>query len=240
MLIEWHLDDQRMLNRDELTALVGQEGQYLIGLRFRESNALELQQRLLSDMGRVGLLSTMPFTFPVEVLMFTADVDGMARKIDLPTTASDGGVWITGRDGSGNNLSRLVLTESSIDEILSAIQKIDEGQICARAKDTLTRLRASSSFRSLLQRGLNQPQPIAKGSLSELKVPAAKVEGEQESGEEIVGLVVRNPGELPSPLTAHHQKSAAIIIVVNDLDHPSVVVSDRSSESTDQETDAVG
>jgi hypothetical protein len=233
MFIEWDLDDQRMLNRTELAALIGQEGPYSIGLRLRESNVLELQQRLLSDMGRVGLLSTMPFTFPVEVLLFTADTAGNARKIDLPITDADGGVWITGRDGKGNDVSRLVLTEASIDEILSAIQKLEEGQIFVRAKDTLKRLQASASFRSLLQRGLNQPQPTAKGTLAELKVPGVKREGEQKPGEEVVGLVVRNPGELPPSLNANHQKSAALIIVVNDLDPPSVVVADRASENTD-------
>ena len=238
MFIEWNFDDQRMLNRDELTDLTGQGGPYSVALRFRESNALELQQRLLSGMGRVGLLSTMPFTFPVEVLVFTADTEGKAKKIDLPITASDGGVWITGRDGDGNDLSRLVLTEASIDEILSAIQKIDEGQVCARAKETLKRLQGSSSFRSLLQRGLNQPLPTVKGSLGELKVPGAKVEGQEKPAEEIVGLVARNPGELPS-LTTNQQKSAAIIIVVNDLDPPSAVVGDRSGESKDQKAETV-
>ncbi len=69
MSITWDLDDKRMLNRAELEALLGPDGPYRIGLRLRESNALELQQRTLSEMGRVGLLSKMPFTFPVEVLI---------------------------------------------------------------------------------------------------------------------------------------------------------------------------
>ena len=54
MSIEWDLDDQRMLKRDELGDLIRVEGAYSVGLRLRESNALELQQRMLSDMGRVG------------------------------------------------------------------------------------------------------------------------------------------------------------------------------------------
>jgi hypothetical protein len=238
VFIEWNFDDQRMLNREELAGLTEPQGPYFIGSRFRESNALELQQRLLSEMGRIGLLSTMPFTFPVEVQLFTADGDGQIRRIDLPITAVDGGVWITGRDGKGNGLSRLVLTEASIDEISSAIQKIEESEIPQRAKDTLKRLRASSSFPSLLQRGLNQPQPTVKGTLGELKVPAGKSEGEQKPGEETVGLIVRNPGELPSSLSANLQKHAAIIIVVNDLDSPAIVVGDRADEHVDPKADA--
>ena len=112
MSIAWNLDDQRMLKRDELTALIAAEGSYSIALRLRESNALELQQRMPSDMGRVGLLSKMPFTFPVKVLMFTPDAQGNPKR--LPITTRDGGACITGRD-SNADVTRLILTEASVD-----------------------------------------------------------------------------------------------------------------------------
>lgn len=230
MFVEWDFDDHRMLSRDEIAALIKEDGPYGIGLRFRESNALELQQRLLSDMGRVGLLSTMPFTFPVEVRLLTANTQGGVLPIDLPALAADGGVWITGRDSKGYDLSRLILTETSIDEILGAVEKIDEGQIPERAKETLKRLQASTSFRTLLQRGLNQPQPIRKGTLAELKVPGPRPENGSPASEETIGLVVRNPGELPSTLSTNQQKHAAIIFVVNDLDLPESVAGDRAAE----------
>ncbi len=227
MFIEWDLDNQRMLKRDEVAALTAPEGPYSIGVRLRESNALELQQRLLSDMGRVGLVSTMPFTFPVEVLLFTTDVEGKAKPLELPITASDGGVCITGRDGKGDDLTRLVLTEASVDEILSAIPKIGEGQVHARARETLKRLQASSSFRSLLQRGLKAPVATAKGNLTPLKVPAEKEDGEEGPPEEVVGLIARNPGELS--LSTNEQKSGALILVLNDLEPHPVMVGDTAS-----------
>lgn len=226
MFIEWDFDDQRMLDQHELTSLIAQEGPYFTGLRFRESNALELQQRLLSDMGRIGLLSAMPFTFPVEVLLFTADVEGMPRKIDLPTTASEGGVCITGRDGDGDDFTRLVLTEHSVDEILSAVQKIEEAHVSPRAKDALKRLQASSAFRSLLERGLKAPPSTKKGSLIPLKVPKAQA-GNEQAEDEIVGLIARNPGELSGPFSQNDQRNAAIIIVINDIEPGSIDVRDR-------------
>jgi hypothetical protein len=196
MFIEWDLDDQRMLNREELAALIAPDGPYAIRVRLRESNALELQQRLLSDLGRVGLLSSMPFTFPVDVILFTADVDGKPKQLDLPVIASEGGVCISGRDAEGNDHTRLVLTESAVDEILRAIPKIEEVQIHTRARDTLRRLQGSASFRSMLQRGLKAPQATTKGSLVQLKVPAEKAVGVQMVGEEVVGLFARNPGPI--------------------------------------------
>lgn len=228
MFIEWDFDDQRMLSRAELEALIAPEGPYSIRLRLRESNALELQQRMLSDMGRVGLVSAMPFTFPVEVLLFTTDVEGKTKQLELPVTTSDGGVCITGRDGKGEDLTRLVLTEASVDEILSSIPKIEEGRVHPRAKETLKRLQASLSFRSLLQRGLKVPI-TANGKLVQLKVPAETKESEEKPQEESVGLIARNPGD-PLSLGSNEVKSGAIIIVIKDLERHIVAVDAAAAE----------
>jgi hypothetical protein len=230
MSIEWDLDDQRMLKRDELGDLICPEGPYSVGLRLRESNALELQQRMLSDMGRVGLISKMPFTFPVEVRMFTTDGEGQPKALELPITTRDGGVCITGRDGAGDDLTRLALTESSVDEILSVIPKMEEGQVPERTRDTLKRLQASASFRSLLQRGLKAPPATTKGALTQLKVPAEKKEGEEKQQDEIVGLIARNPGELGT-FSSNDQKNSALVIVINDLEPHQIIMGNATSET---------
>jgi hypothetical protein len=51
MSIQWDLDDHRMLNWNELAALIGPEVSYSVMLRLREPNALELQQQLLAGSG---------------------------------------------------------------------------------------------------------------------------------------------------------------------------------------------
>jgi hypothetical protein len=229
MSIAWNLDDQRMLKRDELTVLIAADGSYLIALRLRESNTLELQQRMLSDMGRVGLVSKMPFTFPVDVLMFTPDTEGNPKALELPVTTRDGGVCITGRDKDAD-ITRLILTEASVDEILSAIPKIEEARVHERARETLKRLQASASFRSLLQRGLKAPAATPKGSLGQLKVPAEQKEGEEKTREEIVGLIVRNPGEL-GPLSGNDLKNGALVVVLNDLEPHQVTAGEAGSEN---------
>lgn len=239
MSVEWDLDDQRMLNRDELANLIRPEGAYSIGQRLRESNVLELQQRLLSDMGRVGLLSKMPFTFPVEVRMFTTDGEGKPKALELPITTRDGGVCITGRDGDGNDVTQLALTEPSVDEILSVIPKIEEAQVHARTKDALKRLQASTSFRSMLQRGLKAPAATAKGTLAQLKAPAEKKDGEQKQTEEVVGLIARNPEE-PLVLSTNDQKSGALIILLNDLEPHAVIVGEVASADEPVGAEAAG
>lgn len=228
MSIGWQLDDQRMLTGDELGALIAPTGSYLIALRLRESNALELQQRMLADMGRVGLISKMPFTFPVEVSMLTTGVDGSSKTLELPITSAEGGVCITGRGQDGEDLTRLILTEASVDEVLNVIPRIEEGQVHQRARDTLKRLQASVSFRSFLQRGLSAPAATAKGKLSPIMVPAGKREGDEVTRNEVVGMIVRNPGDL-GVLAGNDQKYGALVIVLNDLERRALLVEDAAA-----------
>ena len=171
--------------------------------------------------------------------MFTTDSDGKPKALELPITTRDGGVCITGRDGAGDDLTRLALTESSVDEILSVIPKMEEGQVPERTRDTLKRLQASNSFRSLLQRGLKAPAATAKGTLGQLKVPADKKEGEEKQNEEVVGLIARNPGELLS-LSTNEQKSGALIIVLNDLEPHAIIIGDAASTDEPVAKEAAG
>ncbi len=222
MSIQWDLDDQRMMNRGELTALLAAGSSYATMLRLRESNALELQQQMLAEMGRVGLVSKMPFTFPVEISLYTTDLAGNVQQLDLAATTADGGVCITGRDKE-SDLTWLVLTERSVDEILSAILKIKPEDVHERSRETLKRLVASSPFRSHLQRGLKAPAATAKGGLSPLKVPGATKDAEGKPVEEIVGLIARNPGELKT-LAGNDLKNAGILRVIRDLEPEAIVV----------------
>jgi hypothetical protein len=121
--ISWNLADVRMLPHGEIEALIAADGAYSTVLRLREARAIEIQQLLLANMGRVGLVTTMPFTFPVTVDVFTLDPEGKFKSLPLPATSRDGGVCITGR-GVSDDKTRLVLTESSVDEILAAVAKI--------------------------------------------------------------------------------------------------------------------
>ncbi len=238
MSITWQLHDQRMLKRNELAGMLGDNGAYSVGFRLRESNALELQQQMLADMGRVGLVSKMPFTFPVEVLMFVTDLDGRLAPLQLPVTSRDRGVCITGRDSAGKDFTRLVLTEASVDEVLSVILKIEASQVHQRARDTLKRLQASTTFRSLLQRGLRAPTATTKGHLAPLKVPKDEDPGNSAAGDEVIGLIARNP-EPVETLPSGDQKNGALVVILNDLDPQSTTIAGDAAASVPASIDAL-
>ena len=96
-----------------------------------------------------------------------------------------------------------------------------------RSRETLKRLQASASFRSLLQSGLKAPAATAQGNLTHLKVPAETKDAQGKVQEEIVGLVVRNPGDIRT-LSGADLKNAAILIVIKDLEPEAVAIANAA------------
>ncbi len=199
--IRWKPKDLRALLISEIEELLKNQDGYEIAIRLRESHALELQQRILASMGRVGILAQMPATFSVAISAFFKGADGKFCEIALPIAARDGGVVYTGRDSDGEENSRLVLTEPVVDEILDVIGKLDEKLMHGKAKNTLARLKASTSLQSVLERGIDAPSS-SQHNYSPISVPA----GVNDKGKvvtETVGLIARNPAADKSPDLAH-------------------------------------
>lgn len=209
MWIRWNVKDLRMLLPTEIDAILGEHGNYQIALRLRESHALELQQRVLSSMGRIGLVTPMPATFPVSVSVYYLNVEGELKQLVTPIIQREGGVCYTGRDADQAENSRLVLTEPAIDELLTAIANIDENSVNVKARDTLKRLKASNSLARDLQRGLDAPASF-KASLQEIRGTWAGSDGQLTEG--VLGMIARNPPEL----TAAQPKYKAFVLVLRD------------------------
>jgi hypothetical protein len=227
MSISWDMKDVSMPKHDEISALISPEGKYSIVLRLRESHAIELQQKLLADMGRVGLITHMPFTFSVGVEFLTPDTEGNLKALAMPVTRREGGVCMSGRDKAGKDLTRLILTEAAVDEILTVIAKIDEAQVNERSRPALARLKASGSFQSELQRGLSAPGAGKQGNLVPVRVPAPKVEGQVEVADEIVGIIVRNASTLAKLTTANDLKNGAVVISLTDVEPHSILIGEN-------------
>jgi hypothetical protein len=60
VFIRWDAKNIITLPHDDIRRLLGAERKYVLYLRLREAHTLELQQRLLAEMGRVGLVVHMP------------------------------------------------------------------------------------------------------------------------------------------------------------------------------------
>ena len=183
-------------------------------VRLRESHALELQQQLLSSLGRVGLVAQMPASFGVVVEVCFWGADEVLHAHGIPLLDEEGGVCVAGRDKDSAAVSRLRLSEGACDAIRSAIAGLDEKLVHASARATLTRLKASASFATTLERGL-MCSTGDKTSLLPIVTAGAGLDAQGKAIPDQVGLIVRNPPA--RVLKGNDVKSGALVVVLTDL-----------------------
>lgn len=205
---QWDVKDIRTLTPGEITQLIGENGSHKTVLRLRESHALELQQRLLTDMGRVGLVAQMPATFPVGFSASYSAADKTVKPYTLPKGSAEGGVCYVGRDGSGNENTKLVLTEPVIDELLSAIAAVAEDQVNPKTLDTFKRLQGPTSLAADLQKGMATPANNRTG-YTQIKAEISGPDGQVSNV--VVGLIARG-----QPKDKPDLKHAALILNISD------------------------
>jgi hypothetical protein len=134
----------------DINGLLDHERGLYIGARLREAHATELQQKLLSNIGRIGLTAPLPATFSVSVDVFYPDTDRRPIRLPVPELDRSGGVRIVGRskDQTGKLVPemRLVITESSCEAIYGAIQELDLSLVNAGARTAVEYLRGSEDL----------------------------------------------------------------------------------------------
>src|SRR5713101_2526822 len=82
--IKWNLKHIETVSSTELQTVLNAPDGFSIIDRLRESAALELQQKLLSSLGRVALLAPMPATFPIKVEAYLPAPDRTLFALDIP------------------------------------------------------------------------------------------------------------------------------------------------------------
>jgi hypothetical protein len=209
--VRWNLKDLRAIPLDELSRALGAQGELSVGLRLRDGQALELQQRLLSDLGRVGLVAPMPATFPVAVEMYFVAGDDTLTRLALTVVNAEGGVCYMGRDEASNSVTKLVLSESACQNVFDAISQIDMNAVHPSARPASQRLRDSETFATLLETGIDVPPP-SKTGWSVLQTGLADEQGH--IAQVNVGLVRRNPESLE---VNTQMRTGGLLIIVKDL-----------------------
>ncbi len=210
MWIEWDVKDVQAISFAEIPDLISSTGSYMIYRRLREGYALELQQRLLADLGRVGVAAPMPATFPVAIEVATLDSEGKMRMLHVPVADRDGGVCYTGRDADSEENARLIFTEDLLDALRVVISQLDEASTYEKARGTLQALKGCD-IAIELQRGITVPS-----RKTDWRPLQADVEKDGVVVRTKVGLVARNP--TGDPTDAATKKLGALIIIVRDQD----------------------
>jgi hypothetical protein len=195
-------------------------GTLLVLARMRESPALELQQRLLSDLGRVGQVAPMPATFSVGVAVHYLDVAGRPALLPTPTLDADGGICWVGRDDIGSQKLRLSLGEDACDQVCAALQAVDPDQLYPDVRALVASLLSSGELLTLLAAGVELPlETDTSRRPLQLATAANTADGGTKSSTpqpKVVGIITRNlqPNVVLKPKEA---ATTAILIVVGDL-----------------------
>jgi hypothetical protein len=153
--IQWDLKHVLMLTHDELSEYLLSEHPAFerIG-RLRDMHALEIQQKLLSSMGRVGLAAPMPATHSVRIQAFTVDTENKLRNLNVPSLA-DGGVCFIGRTSDGQeHREKLILTERGCEDICRAIDQVDPETVHEKTRDNLKSIQRSTALYETLEQGI--------------------------------------------------------------------------------------
>jgi hypothetical protein len=181
--IKWNLKHVETASHEQLETMLIKEGhEFEVVARLREAHALELQQKLLSNLGRVGLAAPMPATFEFVVEAFLPDTELSLKKLDIPTL-SEGGVCFVGRAESSNKSEeRLMLTEAACEAIVDAITRADLEAIHERARRLVDQLRQSNELVETLANGVvlhsnsTEFKPIKAGDLQIGLIKSSRVE----------------------------------------------------------------
>lgn len=206
--IKWNLKHIDTVSHEQLEKAFG-DADLAIAARLREAHALELQQRLLSGLGRVGLVAPMPATFSVDAEIYYAGTDGIPVRIDIPTLA-DNTVCFVGRDENKAPILRLVMTDLACDGVIDALIALPEVQVAEQAQKALAHVKSSPDLRRMLTKGLS-----LKGAKPDgwFHIPS---ETGAEGGVPKMGLLAWNFAFPAATLAKGDLNKAGVIILIKD------------------------
>lgn len=201
--IKWDLKHIETLAHSQLEALLSTAGDFEVAARLRESHALELQQKLLSNLGRIGLVAPMPATFNMRIEAFVPNVDGVLTRADI-STLDDGGVCFIGRDPDGKKTEeRLILTENACEAVWTYVSSVDPALIHERTRPLLKEVKFTADVLQALEQGLSLS--TTADSFKEIKAPSGRV----------IGLVKRSKiQEGVDTLERGHLPKAAVVLSI--------------------------
>ncbi|MVF23132.1 hypothetical protein EVC37_16140 [Methylocaldum sp. BRCS4] len=150
--IRWNLKGRQTIPLKTLCELLYKGKGYERLGRIREMYAIEIQQKMLADMGRIGQPANPPATFPVAISLYVVSPDARPSPIEIPALTD--AVCFVGRGEDPNRVDHLVLSEAACDALRSTIQKLQAQEVHTAAHQSLATMKADLGFFERFERGL--------------------------------------------------------------------------------------
>lgn len=212
--ISWNLKHIDTVSHDQLNKAFKTE-QLQVVARLREAHALELQQQVLSGLGRIGIVAKLPATFLVDLEVYYANSEGIPTSLEI-AALSEGAVCFSGRDERGNSIQRLIITEHSCDEVITSFTAIEESQIADKAKLAFKHLKESEDLWKLLTEGID-----LKGAKDDRWFQIPSLSNTQRVPK--FGLLARNFNFELKALDSKDLTKAGIILRIKDRDQSTIL-----------------
>lgn len=150
--ITWNLKGRQTIPLKRLHEQLHDDKSYERLGRLREPYAIEIQQKLLTDMGRIGQPANPPATFPVSLSFYVVspEVTALSVAVDGLDTA----VCFVGRGADGKRVDHLVLSETTCDELKSVIQNYSSDNVHKAARESLAAMKTDLDFLDRFEKGL--------------------------------------------------------------------------------------
>ena len=202
--IKWDLKNIRMMSWSDLDTLFGESEKLSRIGRLREVYAIEIQQKMLADIGRIGQPANPPATFPVSIMLYVVSSNATIRAV--PVEELKEAVCFVGRSKSPDRVERLILKETACDALRSKIQNFDVADVHASAQSRLEAMKARGDFFERFEQGL-------------IKVPQKNGKWQEEKGEDgLVYLhVVRNEGVEDGCQIRDNRRNVPFIMKISDI-----------------------
>ncbi|WFE75249.1 hypothetical protein [Roseinatronobacter sp. S2] len=207
--ISWTIKAVTGWSREDVKVHLSDDGGFIKHARLRESVALELQQKMLSNLGRVGQIAPMPACFPVAIQLYRPNTDGEWIELASELLSSRGGVIFVGRDDDSKPNARLVIAEDVCEEIAMLINTLTDDDVPKIGRPSLARIKASQGLLTNLEQGLN-----VSGLKKELLEIRATVDLGDGPKEEVVAFVTR--GADPTKINSQACKRAVIALIISE------------------------
>jgi hypothetical protein len=214
MWISWDLKHIETLSFAQIGSLISPGSDFEVIGRLRESHALELQQKLLASLGRVGQPAPMPNTFLVNLSVYVLLATGRLSRLDTPSLDRIPCIHYSGRietvvrgETKAQKESRILICEKTCEEICSAMAQVDLTTIHSSCSAVLNTLRSGVDFLNYLEVGL--PYPNNKDFM-EMKSVLSGADTDK-----VVGLM--RIGEL-TELTPGQYRNGGVVIFVRPIE----------------------
>lgn len=215
MWIKWDLKHIETLSFKQIDNLLSTpDGLNVIG-RLRESHALELQQKLLSSLGRVGQPAPMPTTLLVNLEVCVLLSTGKLSRLDIPSLRKTPCVSYSGRvqifkksELTDKRESRILIYEKTCEEICLALSQVDISTIHSACVTIVNQLRDGLLLLDYLESGIVYPTNL--NDFEEIKFPQVS-----SGASPTIGLI--RVGEM-TELKPSQFKSAGVVLFLKHID----------------------